>query len=84
MTLPNSTPGGWLLAINSYGTLVNYTHESVLYPSNDTVTAQFPLSELLTSNTEDRCEDIVVLNGSAVVSDEAALVLPSFGSVTVF
>ncbi len=87
-----TTPGGWLFAINSYGTVSNHTHESVVYPSNDTVTSRLPVSGLLTGMTNDRREDILVgtvaiVNGTGtsystefVLRDGAGLEYPSFGT----
>ena len=74
--------GGWLMAVNSYGTVCQTRHESQVYPQNDTVYSVIALSDLLTSNTAERREDQIVLSftGSSVISEEAVPDLPVFSS----
>ena len=54
-----TTPGGWYGAINSWGSLVAYTHESTIYTHNDTVTSNYPLGDTLTALTNERMDDII-------------------------
>jgi hypothetical protein len=77
-----ATPGGWFAAITSWGTVANYTHESSIYPANDTFVSQQPVSNLLTGNTAERREDII-LNGSYYTTDPALPSLPSYTSIVV-
>ena len=76
-----TTPGGWLADYNSYGTVAQWTHESQSYPTNDTLTSKFPLSEILTGNTAERREDVL---GPLAVSlvDETTGTMPSFGTLS--
>lgn len=81
ITSSGTTPGGWLTTINSYGTVVQMAHESKVYSKNDTIASFNPLSEVLTGNTIERREDIIVTSGDFVLPNQAPLVLPDFGSV---
>jgi PhoD-like phosphatase len=76
-----SVPGGWLMALNSYGSVVQWTHESLVYPGNDTVTSTLPLSDILTGNTAERRED-VLCPADVVISDPGTLTFPSFGTLS--
>ena len=80
----NSPPGGWLGELNSYGTVVAMVHEGTTYPMNDTVTGQFPLSDILTGMTNDKREDIIVvaINGNSIAPDELPVAMPAFGTLT--
>lgn len=77
-----ATPGGWLTALNSYGTLSSATHESVVFPSNDTIASKHPLSDLLTANTAERREDILLPVTDVLLSDEPAVVFGPVGTLT--
>lgn len=79
-SIPGTIPGGWFATINSYGTIVRAAHEAQVYSSNDTITNFFPLSEVLTGNTPERTEDVIVKNADVIISDAGTLVLPSFGT----
>jgi hypothetical protein len=80
-----NVPGGWLAAFNCYGTVVHWRHESQVYPSNDTVEAVVPLSDVVTSHTADKREDwtTTTRSGTHVTSDTALLPMPVFTSITV-
>lgn len=80
-----TTPGGWLMAYNSYGTIAERLHESTVFPTNDTVTSVLPLADILTSDTHERREDFLHYNGSGtdapayyVLLDAGTEALPSF------
>lgn len=77
-----TTPGGWLLAINSYGTLAYWEHESVVYPANDTTVSKQPLSDILTGLTCEKREDILFPAGDVVISNTGSFVFPFIGTVT--
>ena len=81
ITNAGTTPGGWFQIINSYGTVVQMEHESQVYSANDTIASFNPLSEVLTGNTAERCEDIIA-GTDVVIRDAGTLVLPVFGSFT--
>jgi len=81
ITSAGTTPGGWLQTINSYGTVVQMQHESTVYSANDTIASFNPISEVLTANTAERREDILVSGPSVVISDSGMLVFPAFGSI---
>lgn len=80
-------PGGWLMRVNSYGTVVTMAHEGAVYPENDTVTSKFPLANVLTGMTNDKRDDIIVssisppsfLASGTVTSAPVAPVAPTFG-----
>lgn len=76
-----ATPGGWLLGINSYGTLASAGHESVTYPANDTVVSREPLSNILTGDTCHKREDIVMPSGEFVVPQQGSFSYPVITSV---
>ena len=76
------TPGGWLVALNSYGTLSHATHESVVFPSNDTIASKHPLSDLLTGNTPERREDILLPLADVIITDEPEVVFGPIGTLT--
>jgi hypothetical protein len=78
-----TVPGGWLATFNCYGTVVQWRHESQVYPSNDTVDAVVPLSSVVTSNTADRREDWTTSSGSIVIPDTTPLPMPVFTSITI-
>jgi hypothetical protein len=80
-----TVPGGWLASINSYGSVVRWRHESVVFPRNDTVAAVVPLSNTLTSNTAERKEDQILKTntGSNVLPDAVTPPFPVFTSITV-
>lgn len=90
-----TTPGGWLFAINSYGTVTTQTHESQVYTGNDTVDNNLPLSGIYTGVTPQRREDILVttvaiVDGTGtnyatdfVLLDLPGIEFPSFGSAVV-
>lgn len=80
ITSAGTVPGGWLTTINSFGTIVQMTHESKVYSSNDTSASYFPISEVLTGNTATKREDIIVISGDVVISDAGTLVFPTFGN----
>jgi hypothetical protein len=82
-TFSNSVPGGWLATFNSYGTVVQWRHESQVYPANDTVESVVPLSSVMTSNTLDRREDWITNAGSIVIPDSVELPMPVFTSITI-
>jgi hypothetical protein len=78
-----STPGGWLVEYNSYGTVKNWRHEASIYPSNDTLTSKLPVSDLLTGRTAERREDILITNAGSlyfVLPDTSDPVFSSFGT----
>jgi hypothetical protein len=80
----NTVPGGWLAILNSYGTVVRLVHESQVYPENDTVKSNVPLSSVLTSNTWMRREDHPTFtSGQTVLPDAPAAGMPTFGSLIV-
>jgi hypothetical protein len=76
-----TTPGGWFISINSYGTQVGYKHESDVYTSNDTVVSVYPLADTLTGSTNERRDDIIYTGTDVVISDAGSFVFPSFGSL---
>ncbi len=76
-----TTPGGWFITVNSYGTQVGYKHESDVYTSNDTVVSVFPLADTLTGSTNERRNDIIYTGTDVVISDAGSFVFPSFGSL---
>lgn len=83
----SEAPGGWLMRVNSYGTVVETAHEGTVYPRNDTVASKLPLSDILTGMTNDKREDILVsaVNppsfwaAGTVATDPSAPVMPTFG-----
>lgn len=81
-----ATPGGWLVALNSYGTAVQHRHEAKVYPASDTVSSKQPLSALLTASTNLRREDLLfTANGTQpdfIPSEPASLTLPFFGTLS--
>jgi hypothetical protein len=79
----NSVPGGWLATFNSYGTVIQWRHESQVYPANDTVASVVPLSSVVASNTADRREDWITNSGSIVIPNSVDLPMPIFTSVTI-
>jgi hypothetical protein len=81
-TYDGSVPGGWLAGYNSYGTVVQFTHESQIYSSNDTLTSRTPHSGVFTATTMERREDILGPT-NIVLIDAVAGTLPSFGTITV-
>jgi hypothetical protein len=75
-----ATPGGWVATITSAGTAYSYTHESQIRVSNETVETKQPLSNVLTSNTSDRTEDVLI--GSPVtISDAVRPSLPIYSPI---
>ena len=80
-------PGGWLVRVNSYGTVVESAHEGTIYPANDTLVSKLPLSDLLTGMTNDKREDVLVSvinppsfwTAGTVATDPAPPVMPTFG-----
>jgi hypothetical protein len=79
-TFAGTTPGGWIASMNSYGSVAEWNHESSVYPSNDTLTSKFPLSEILTANTAARREDILGPT-NVVLVDATPGTIPSFGTI---
>lgn len=79
-TYAGTTPGGWLAAINSYGSVAEWQHESLVYPSNDTLTLTSPLSEILTATTIERREDVLGPS-DIVLTNGTVTAMPSFGSI---
>lgn len=79
-TYNGTVSGGWIAAMNSYGSVASWAHESLVYPSNDTLTSKFPLSELLTGNTAARREDILAPT-NVVLIDATPGTIPSFGTI---
>jgi hypothetical protein len=79
-TFSGTVPGGWIAAMNSYGSVAAWMHESLIYPSNDTLTSKFPLSEMLTSTTIERREDILTPT-NVVLVDSTPGTIPSFGTI---
>jgi hypothetical protein len=78
-----SVPGGWLATFNSYGTVIQWRHESQVYPVNDTVESVVPMSSVVTSNTPNRREDEITNAGSIVIPDSVALPMPVFTSIMI-
>lgn len=82
-----STPGGYMLALDSQGVPVRWQHESTIYPSNDTVVSTLPLSGLLTGSTHHRLSDVLIRNGTAydfILVDAGSIPMPAFtGTVAV-
>ena len=78
-----STPGGWFVSINSYGTAAGYAQESTIYSSSDTVANTLPLSEILTSLTNERREDVIYTGADVVISDAGSFTFPFFGSLSI-
>ena len=79
-----SVPGGWFAAINSYGSVAHYRHESVVYTSSDTVTNKQPVSNVLTSLTNDRREDVIYTGTDILLANPPDYVFPTFfGSIAV-
>jgi hypothetical protein len=82
-----TTPGGWLMSLNSEGVPVRWQHESTIYPANDTVVSTLPLSALLTGSTHLRVSDVLIRNGTAydyVLTDAGSTPLPPFtGTIAV-
>lgn len=82
-----STPGGYMMALDSQGVPVRWQHESTIYPSNDTVVSTLPVSELLTGSTHNRLSDVLVRNGTAydfILVDAGTTAMPAFtGTVAV-
>lgn len=80
-------PGGWLVRVNSYGTVVETAHEGTVYPANDTLVSKLPLADLLTGMTNDKREDVLVSainppsfwTAGTVATDPAPPVMPTFG-----
>jgi hypothetical protein len=80
-----NVPGGWLATINSYGSVVQYRHESQVYPRNDTVTSIVPLSSILTATTIFRKEDQILTSnvGVSILVDGTDASLPAFSGTIV-
>lgn len=76
------TPGGWLGMVSSWGTVSNYTHESSVYSSNDTLTDPEPMANKLAATTMYRREDLI-MNGSFCLPDTTTPLLPVYGSLIV-
>lgn len=81
-TIGTPAPGGWLHAINSYGTLVAWAHESNVYSGNDTIVSKEPLSNVLTGDTCHRREDIVLPAVEVVAAEAGSFAYPIISSVT--
>lgn len=71
-------PGGWMLGYNSYGTVVQTTHEGTKYAQNDTLRTKYSLANGLTGCTESHREDVLVA-GTRLLPDSTDPVLTSFG-----
>jgi hypothetical protein len=78
-----STPGGWFEAVNSFGTAAGYAHESTIYSTSDTVTNTLPISEIMTSLTNERREDVIYTGTDVVISDAGSYIYPTFFGGTV-
>ena len=78
----NPTPGGWYATLNGYGSNANFTHESNIYPANDTVVASHSLADTLTGFTNDRMDGVIYNGTSVTVSNTGSFTFPSFGSLT--
>lgn len=78
-----TTPGGWLGAINSYGTQISEAQESTIYTHSDTVDNTSPISDVLTGLTATRREDIVYAGTQVVIADAAPYVMPTYGNVLI-
>lgn len=76
-----ATVGGWLRYFESSGSFSGATHESISEVVNESVT--HVLGDVLTGATAHKFDDVYVRStvGVLVNGDEAALVLPSFGSL---
>jgi phosphodiesterase/alkaline phosphatase D-like protein len=79
-TFDGTTPGGWIAALNSYGSIAGYQHEANVYPSADTLTSKYPLSHLLTGSTEARREDVLGPL-TIILVDGTTPSMPSFGTI---
>jgi len=77
-TNTGTTPGGWLAAMNSYGTVASSQQESTYYPANDTVASPSPVSALLTGLTNDRMEDIFSTGTIPTLVDGTVWTLPTY------
>ena len=82
-TVPGTVPGGWFAVLNSYGTASGYAHESAIYPSSDTVANTSPLSNILTSLTNERREDVIYTGTDVFISDAGSYAFPTFYGGTV-
>jgi hypothetical protein len=80
LTFDGTTPGGWIAALNSYGSIASYQHEANAYPSADTLTSKYPLSHLLTGSTEERREDVLGPL-TVILVDGTTPSMPSFGTI---
>jgi len=80
-----NVPGGWLATINSYGSVVQWRHESQVYPSNDTASSIVPLSSILTANTAERREDQILTSnvGVSILTDGTDADLPAFNGTII-
>ena len=76
-------PGGWLEYINSYGTVVRFEHEGAVYPFNDTVTSNYPLSDVLTGATARRTEDHYYDGTNVLLADSAWEAAPPYSEISV-
>ena len=82
--LSGTTPGGWVLALNSYGTLAAFAHESLIYSANDTITSNTPISGVYTGLTPEKREDLIFPTTEVVVSDAGSFTYPTFGAISSF
>lgn len=85
--VPTALPAGaWVGALNSFGTIATYTHESVAYSTTLGLDAyndnRQPLSNGLTGSTLGRVEDLQVLNPLAL-PDAAPPTAPTLSGLTV-
>ena len=74
--------GGWLTTVNSYGSVVQWRHEGVVYPSNDTYESRTSLGNILTASTNDRLSDIV-FDGSFTLPNSGTLGFPAYTGISV-
>jgi hypothetical protein len=79
-TYNGTVSGGWIAAMNSYGSVAAWQHESAIYPGSDTLTSKMPLSEMLTATTIERREDILAPT-NIVLIDATPGTIPSFGTI---
>lgn len=85
-TATGTVPGGWIASLNSYGTVIQWNHESTVYPQNDTVISTAPLSDIITGSTPIKRSDLLFRSGTnfdVVISDSGTLPFPTFGTLFV-
>ena len=76
-------PGGWLLQLDSNGSICSATHESKAHTENDVLTSANPLAGMLTPFTDLKREPVYVESSTeSVYAEDSVPALPTFTAPT--